>query len=142
MGMVRNDKMKYILGVMLLLMVQVSLQAKRSENMPLLIDAMDKIKEGISGVNYENVEIGVERVQSLIAQLRPDEDANLTQSLELAEIDRLSESLKEVMKEGDTAQAEDRYVRIVNSCVTCHDEEKPSPIYHYFSKNLAWQLVH
>ena len=134
--------MKYIMGVIILLMVQISLQAKKSADMPLLIDAMDKIKEGIAGENYENVEIGVERVQSLIAQLRPEEDANLTQSSELDEIDRLSESLKEVMKEGDTAQAEDRYVRIVNSCVTCHNEEKPLPVYHYFSKNLAWQLVH
>jgi len=138
----KEDTMKYIMGVIILLMVQISLQAKKSADMPLLIDAMDKIKEGIAGEDYENVEIGVERVQSLIAQLRPEEDANLTQSSELDEIDRLSESLKEVMKEGDTAQAEDRYVRIVNSCVTCHNEEKPLPVYHYFSKNLAWQLVH
>jgi len=134
--------MKYMIALMIVLVCQASLQAKKSEDMPLLIDAMDKIKRGISQSNFENVEIGVERVQSLMAELIPQEDENVTHNSEIDEIDRLSESLKLQIKKGDKAQAEDRYVRIVNSCVTCHNEEKPSPIYHYFSKNLAWQLVH
>jgi hypothetical protein len=142
MGMLRSDEMKYVLGVVILLVIQLSLEAKATEDMPLLIDAMDKIKLGISESNYENVEIGVERIQSLIAQLRPEDESNQTQNVELDEIDRLSESLKKVMKDGDKAEAEDRYVRIVNSCVICHDAKKPSSVYLYFSKNLAWKLVH
>jgi cytochrome c553 len=140
--MVRNEEMRYSIVIMILIVYQVSLQAKKSEDMPLLIDAMGKIKQGIAQSDFENVEIGVERVQSLIAELAPEEDTNLTHSPEIDEIKRLSESLKQQIKNGDKAQAEDRYVRIVNSCVTCHNEEKTSPIYHYFSKNLAWKLVH